>query len=98
MLIRIQRRKIGRLYVLRGKEAIEVSELRAGDLGAIAKLSVTTTGDSLATKEVPIQYEKTELSVPYTYMAYRAKNKGDEDKIASALGKLMGRRIRRCAA
>ena len=81
--------KIGRLYVLRGKEAIEVSELRAGDLGAIAKLSVTTTGDSLATKEVPIQYEKTELSVPYTYMAYRAKNKGDEDKIASALGKLM---------
>ena len=81
--------KIGRLYVLRGKEAIEVPELRAGDLGAIAKLSVTTTGDSLATKEVPIQYEKTELSVPYTYMAYRAKNKGDEDKIASALGKLM---------
>ena len=50
---------------------------------------MTTTGDSLATKEVPIQYEKTELSVPYTYMAYRAKNKGDEDKIASALGKLM---------
>ena len=81
--------KIGRLYVLRGKEAIEVPELRAGDLGAIAKLSVTTTGDSLATKEVPIQYEKTELSVPYTYMAYRAKNKGDEDKISQALQKLM---------
>ena len=81
--------KISRLYVLRGKEAIEVKELRAGDIGAIAKLSVTTTGDTLATKDVPVEYEKPEISVPYTYMAYKAKNKGDEDKVAGALSKLM---------
>ena len=81
--------KISRLYVLRGKEAIEVKELRAGDIGAIAKLSVTTTGDTLATKDVPVEYDKPEISVPYTYMAYKAKNKGDEDKVAGALSKLM---------
>ncbi len=81
--------KISRLYVLRGKEAIEVKELRAGDIGAIAKLSVTTTGDTLATKETPVEYDKPEISVPYTYMAYKTKNKGDEDKVAGALSKLM---------
>ncbi len=81
--------KISRLYVLRGKEAIEVKELRAGDIGAIAKLSVTTTGDTLATKETPVVYDKPEISVPDTYMAYKTKNKGDEDKVAGALSKLM---------
>ena len=81
--------KIAKLYVLRGKEALEVSELRAGDIGAIPKLTVTTTGDTLAAKGKAIVYEKPEISIPYTYVAYRAKNKGDEDKIAGALAKLM---------
>ncbi len=81
--------KISRLYVLRGKETIEVKELHSGDIGAIAKLNVTGTGDTLATRDVPVMYPFPDISVPYTYMAYRAKNKGDEDKIASALAKLM---------
>ncbi len=81
--------KIGKLYVLRGKEAIEVPELRAGDIGAISKLTVTTTGDSLAAKDTPILYPALDISKPYTSMAYRAVNKGDDDKIAGALSKLM---------
>ena len=81
--------KISRLYVLRGKEAIEVKELHSGDIGAIAKLAVTETGDTLATKEAPIEYDRPDISVPFTYMAYVAKNKGDEDKVAGALSKLM---------
>ena len=81
--------KVGKLYVLRGKEAMEVPELRAGDIGAISKLTVTTTGDSLATKDVPLQYPPLDISRPYTAMAYRAVNKGDDDKIAGALSKLM---------
>ena len=81
--------KIGKLYVLRGKEAIEVKELSAGDIGAIAKLAYTATGDSLGTKETPVLFEKPDISVPYTSMAYRAKNKGDDDKIAGALTKLL---------
>ena len=81
--------KIAKLYVLRGKDAMEVSELHAGDIGAIAKLSYTVTGDSLGTKDAPVLYDALDISVPYTYMAYRAVNKGDEDKVASALSKLM---------
>lgn len=81
--------KIAKLYVLRGKDAVEVPELHAGDIGAIAKLSYTVTGDSLGTKDTPVQYDEMDISVPYTYMAYRALNKGDEDKVASALSKLM---------
>ena len=80
--------KISRLYVLRGKEQIEVKELHAGDIGAIGKLDIAT-GDSIATKVVPVVYDKPSFSVPYTYMRYVTKNKGDDDKIASALSKIV---------
>ena len=80
--------KISRLYVLRGKEQIEVKELHAGDIGAIGKLDIAT-GDSIATKAVPVVYDRPLFSVPYTYMRYVTKNKGDDDKIASALSKIV---------
>lgn len=80
--------KISRLYVLRGKEQMEVKELHAGDIGAIGKLDIAT-GDSIATKAVPVVYDKPSFSVPYTYMRYVTKNKGDDDKIASALSKIV---------
>ncbi|MBP3238067.1 MAG: elongation factor G [Lachnospiraceae bacterium] len=81
--------KLSRLYVLRGKEQIEVKELYAGDIGAIGKLSDTETGDTLSTKANPIEYTPAKLSTPYTYVKYSAANKGDEDKISQALGRLM---------
>lgn len=81
--------KIAKVYVLRGKEVIEVPELKAGDIGAVAKLSVTQTGDTIALRSAPIVYHKPKISTPYTYMRYAAKTKGDEDKISSALSKLM---------
>ena len=81
--------KIGKLYVLRGKDAIEVAELKAGDIGAVAKLSVTQTGDTMAVRTAPIVYHKPQTSVPYTYMRYKTVTKGDEDKVSSALAKLM---------
>ncbi len=80
--------KLSRLYVLRGKEPIEVKELRAGDIGAVSKLSNAATGDTLATKAAPVTYDKPEISTPYTYMAYAAKTKGEEDKVATALSRL----------
>lgn len=80
--------KISRLYILRGKEQIEVKELHAGDIGAIGKLDIAT-GDSIATKAVPVVYDKPTFTVPYTYMRYVTKNKGDDDKIASALAKIV---------
>ncbi len=81
--------KLSRLYMLRGKEAIEVPELKAGDIGAIAKLSNTETGDTLSLKNDPLVFEKFELSAPYTYKRYAAKNKADVDKISQALQKMM---------
>lgn len=81
--------KLSRLYVLRGKEQIEVKELYAGDIGAIGKLSNTSTGDSLATKANPVQFDRPKLSEPYEYRRFQAKNKGDDDKVSQALGRLM---------
>ncbi len=81
--------KLSKLYVMQGNKPIEVSELHAGDIGAIGKLSNTKTGDTLSTKATPVLYGKTEISKPYTYKRYRAKNKGDEDKISQALSRMM---------
>ena len=81
--------KIGKLYVLRGNKPEEVSELHAGDIGALAKLNKVVTTDTLSAKGSPVLFLKTTFSVPYTYMRYKAKNKGDEDKISQALQKLM---------
>ena len=81
--------KIGKLYVLRGNTPIEVPELKSGDLGAVAKLSITETGDSIAVRNAPIIYHAPKLSVPYTYMAYTAENKADEDKLSTALQRMM---------
>lgn len=81
--------KVQKVYVLRGKDVIEVPELKAGDIGAVAKLNVTQTGDTIAVRTAPIVYHKPKIFTPYTYMAYAAKTKGDEDKISSALAKMM---------
>ena len=80
--------KIGKIYLLRGKDVIEVPELKAGDIGAVSKLSVTQTGDTIALRSAPIVYHKPEISTPYTYMRYKPKTKGDDDKVSSALSKL----------
>ena len=80
--------KLNKLYVVRGNKPIEVSELHAGDIGAIGKAGCKT-GDTLSTKAAPVLFGRTEISKPYTYMAYKAKNKGDEDKISQALAKMM---------
>ncbi len=80
--------KIGKIYVLQGNKPIEVPELHAGDIGALAKLTAARTGNSLSTKATTIKYGKAEISTPYTYMRYKPKNKGDVDKISQALQKI----------
>ena len=80
--------KPGKLYTMCGNKPSEVSELFAGDIGAIAKLANTRTGDTLSTKANQVSYAKTDYSVPYTYMKYTVKNKGDEDKVSQALARM----------
>lgn len=80
--------RLGKLYVLTGNKPVEVAELQAGDLGALAKLNDIDTGDTLSTKATPVVYPKAVLSTPYTYKRYKAIKKGEEDKIAQALNRL----------
>ena len=81
--------KVSKLYTLQGNKPVEVSELHAGDIGAIPKLSSARTGNSLSTKANVIKYGMFEISKPYTYMRYRPVNKGDVDKLSQALQKMM---------
>ncbi|WP_415972047.1 elongation factor G [Anaerotignum lactatifermentans] len=80
--------KVGHLYVIRGKEQIEVDELHSGDIGALAKLSNTSTQDTLSLKEANIVIPKINLPESVLCMAIQPKGKGDEDKLSAALSKI----------
>ena len=79
--------RIGKLYVLEGGKPIEVPELFAGDIGALAKLEAKT-GDTLCAKAKQVLYAKPSISAPYTCMRYKVPNKNEVDKAAQALAKL----------
>lgn len=81
--------KIGSMYFLRGKSQIPADKIIAGDIGAVAKLQFTSTGDTLCTNDYKIQYESIEFPIPNMSMAVVPKSKNDEDKISTGLTKLM---------
>ena len=83
-----QSEKIAKLYIMRGKNVEEIKELQPGDIGAIGKLELAKTGDTLSRKEAPVILDQFVYSTPYTYKKYYAANKGEEDKISQALSKL----------
>ena len=73
---------------MRGKEHENVSEVAAGDIGAVAKLQHTHTGDTLSTKDDPVQLPPIELPEPLLAYAVEPKTKGDEDKLSTGLARL----------
>ena len=81
--------RLGKLYTICGNKTEEVKELHAGDIGALAKLSVTLTTDTLSMRKTPVTFIRAAISKPYVYRRYTAKQKGDEDKISQALSKMM---------
>jgi elongation factor G len=81
--------RVGKLQLLQGKAQVPVSELRAGDIGAVAKLKDVHTGDTLASKEHPIVLEHTKYPEPAISFAIEPKARGDEDKINAALARIM---------
>ena len=81
--------KIGKIYVVNGKKQVEVSKLSAGDIGAVAKLTKTATGDTLSGFNHPLKLEGIDFAKPNMSLAIVSKVKGDEDKIAQGLTKLM---------
>ncbi len=81
--------KIAQLFLIKGKQQINTSQLVTGDIGAVAKLVVTETNDTLATKEKPMILPSIEFPQPMLSMAVLPKTKGDEEKISSGLTRLM---------
>ena len=81
--------RVGHLELLQGKTQTPVPELMAGDIGAVAKLKETQTGDTLCDKAHPIVYEPVVFAEPATTFAIEPKTRGDEDKISVALHRLM---------
>lgn len=83
-----QEEKIGSLFYLNGKTQIETKEIIAGDIGAISKLTITQTGDTLCDKNNKTLYKKIKYPKANLYFAIEPKSKNDEDKISIALHKL----------
>jgi elongation factor G len=81
--------RLAHLSVMQGRKAFEVAELHAGDLGAVAKLRDTLTGDTLGQKGADIQVELAPLPEPAMTYAIEPKSRADEDKLAPAIHKLM---------
>jgi elongation factor G len=81
--------RFSHLSIMQGRKAVEVVELHAGDLGAVAKLRDTFTGDTLGQKSAEIQVELAPLPEPAMTYAIEPKTRADEDKLAPAIHKLM---------
>jgi elongation factor G len=81
--------RLGHVVVLQGKSQTEVSELKAGDLGAVAKLKETHTNDTLADKSAPVAFTPLEWPEPVLSYAIEPKSRGDEEKISTAVQRLL---------
>ncbi|MFQ5813161.1 MAG: elongation factor G [Anaerolineae bacterium] len=81
--------RIGQLYILRGKDQIPVDRIRTGDIGAVAKLGNTSTGDTLCDKGHPIVLSPPIFPSPVFSVAVHPKTKSDLDKMSTTLARLV---------
>ena len=86
---REQTERIGQVYVLRGKSQDQTQEIGPGDIGAVAKLTATVTGDTLCQRDHRIAFEPIKFPVGYYTMAVSPKTKADVDKMSSALSRIV---------
>ncbi|HEY3523345.1 MAG TPA: elongation factor G [Candidatus Limnocylindrales bacterium] len=94
--------RIGQLLLLHGKEQEPTGELRAGEIGAVAKLSVTQTGDTLAARDRPYVLAPIAFPEPSLEVAIEPQTKADLDKLGAALTRMLDEeptaRVERSAA
>jgi len=81
--------RFGNLFLLQGKNQINVKEVVAGQMAAVAKLKVTRTGDTLSDENNPFIIPSLELPTPALSYAIVPKSKGDEEKVSQALNRLL---------
>src|SRR6202451_3077780 len=81
--------KLSHISIMQGKTGVAVKEVEAGDIGAVAKLKDTLTGDTLGDKAAPILYPRVKLPEPAITFAIEPKSRADEDKLGPGIHKLM---------
>src|SRR5512135_160550 len=81
--------RIGQLLLLHGKDQEPIGELRAGEIGAVAKLTVTVTGDTLSTRERPLTLPPLVFPAPTLTVAIEPQSKADLDKMGPALQRML---------
>jgi elongation factor G len=81
--------KLAHISLVQGKTQVPINEIHAGDIGAVAKLRETLTGDTLGDKSSPIRYPAVKLPEPAITFAIEPKSRADEDKLGVGLHKLM---------
>jgi elongation factor G len=81
--------KFAHIGIVQGKTQTPVGELRAGDLGAVAKLKETLTGDTLGDKSAPVLYPQVKLAEPAISFAIEPRSRGDEDKLSTAIHRML---------
>ncbi|MEA2434410.1 MAG: elongation factor [Actinomycetota bacterium] len=81
--------RVAHVFTMRGKSQEQLNEIVAGDIGAVAKLNHTVTGDTLADKSAPVVFEEIEAPEPILPKAIEPKTKGDEDKLMIGLQKII---------
>lgn len=80
--------RINTIYLINGKKQTPVTELGAGDIGAVNKLTNTGTGDTLCDENAPIKFDPIAFPKPALFMAVYAKVRGTEDKVFTGLARL----------
>ena len=86
---RIHAERFARIALVFGKELTPVTAVHAGDLGAVAKLKETLTGDSLGEKGHPIEFPKAKIPLPAIAYAIQPKTRQDEDRLSVAIHKIL---------
>jgi elongation factor G len=85
---RSSRERVGQIFSLMGKTQIAMESAQAGDIGCVAKLKETHTGDSISDEKSPVRFEEIRFPEPAISFSLRPKTRADEDKISNALHKL----------
>lgn len=81
--------RLGKIVYIKGKKQEDTAFITAGDIGAVTKLAVAITGDSLCDPKRPVTFEGIRFPQPCMAMAIKVKGKGDDSKIAGGLARLM---------
>ena len=80
--------KAGGLFLMRGKNQVNVGQVNTGDIAALSKLQLTNTGDTLCDANNPVRFEKIEFPEPCVQKAVFAAKQGEEDKVFGGLARL----------